>query len=65
MSVILNYETWMPWTIERRVVTQFVMFNTSNGYRWVKGDWIGGHPSVQRPPNLESLPPTIIFPSPK
>jgi hypothetical protein len=64
MTVTLDYETWVPWSIERQVKTRFVMFAASDGYRWQKGDWIGGHPGVPRPPNLESLPPTFVIPQP-
>ena len=57
MTVTLNYKTRMPFLIQRTVVSQFAVFATSSGYRWVKGSWLGGHPMVQRPPDLEKYPP--------
>lgn len=59
MTVTLHYKTRVPFFIERTVVGQFAVFATSSGYRWVKGSWLGGHPSVQRPANLEKYPPTF------
>lgn len=52
MTVLLNYETWVPWPIEREVTAYFIMFATSSGFRWIKGDWLSGHPAVPRPPIL-------------
>jgi hypothetical protein len=59
MTVTFNYKTRVPFFVERTIVSQFVVFATSSGYRWVKGSWLGGHPTVQRPLNLESYPPTV------
>jgi hypothetical protein len=54
MLVAIDYETWMPVsTIQRRVVTQFVMVQTTSGFRWIKGDWIGGHRAVVWPVGTE------------
>ena len=55
MLVALDYETWVPVTIQRHTVTQFLMFQTPNGYRWIKGDWIGSQQGVVWPP--EGRPP--------
>jgi hypothetical protein len=65
ISVILDYETWVPWAIPRQVTTPFVVITTSGGFRWIKGDWIAGHPRIPRPANLESMPPTFVYPGPK
>jgi hypothetical protein len=62
MIVTLHYKTKAPFLIEHTVVNQFAVFVTSSGYRWVKGTWLGGHPTVQRPPNLEKFPPTFSRP---
>jgi hypothetical protein len=50
MLIEMDYETWVPWAIERQVVTQFLMLQTANGFRWIKGDWIGPQQGVVWPP---------------
>lgn len=57
MLIAFDYETWVPWAIERRVVTQFVMLQTASGFRWIKGQWIAGQRGVVWPPG--SAPPWI------
>jgi hypothetical protein len=59
ITVRFNYETWVPWSVNQHVATHFVMLTTTSGFRWIKGEWMSGHPGIKRPPNLESLPPTF------
>ena len=40
MLVVTEYETWVPFTISRHYVTHFVMFKTTSGFRWIKGEWL-------------------------
>ena len=38
MVIIVNYDTWVPWAVPQQTPpTTITLFNTSNGYRWVKG----------------------------
>jgi hypothetical protein len=43
MRVRVSYETWWPlfWSVRREERSTFTLFNTSSGFRWVKGDWMG------------------------
>ena len=40
MTVDVDYEIWLPWTVSRRVAAIFTLLNTSKGYRWMKGTQI-------------------------
>lgn len=42
MLIVVDYETWLPWTITRQGLTKFIMFPTTKGFRWAKGDWVAG-----------------------
>ncbi len=53
MLVAIDYETWVPWTVARRAVTKFVMFQTTVGFRWIKGDWVGSQMAIVWPPGSE------------
>jgi hypothetical protein len=57
MLVAIDYETWVPWTIKRHIVSQFVMLQTPGGFRWIKGQWMLGQQGVVWPPG--SSPPWI------
>jgi hypothetical protein len=56
MFVTLEYETWIPFSIKRNVTVKFVMFQSSTGFRWIKGDWMGTNPGVVWPPNVPKPP---------
>jgi len=52
MLITVKYETWVPLAIPRHFVTQFVMFQTTEGFRWIKGNWIGRQ-GIVWPPGSE------------
>ena len=62
MLIKLEYETWMPATIERQVVNRFVMLEGATGFRWIKGEWMGANPrrivwpSGREPQRMEPPP---------
>jgi hypothetical protein len=56
MMVTFDYETWVPWPIQRHVTAQFVMFQTASGFRWVKGKWIGTKQGIVWPANVRHPP---------
>jgi len=49
MLVKIEYDTWLPWLHHHEVVTQFVMLQTSTGFRWIKGQWAGSTTIINWP----------------
>jgi hypothetical protein len=57
MLVRVQYETWLPWSIEREAFGRFLLLENSTGFHWIKGEWVGPDNKIAWPANAAPRPP--------